>query len=87
MKRLLLGSGGFSTPERMEHWRRALDAFLGPVEEVLFVPYALADHDGYVAKLIERGFHGGRRLVGIHTKPDPRAAIENAQAIYIGGGN
>ena len=85
--RLLLGSGGFSTPERKAAWSKALDAYLGRIEKILFIPYALADHDRYVSTMMERGFHAGRKLEGIHTFSDPKRAIEEAQAIYIGGGN
>jgi dipeptidase E len=85
--RLLLGSGGFSTPERRQGWNRELDDFLGPVKNLLFIPYALAEHDPYVAKMIEIGFHAGRQLEGIHKAKDPLIAVEQAEAIYIGGGN
>lgn len=85
--RALLGSGGFSTPERQASWISALDNFLGPIDEVLFVPYALADHDDYVSKMVERGFHAGRKLTGIHRAADPRDAVHQAKAIYVGGGN
>jgi dipeptidase E len=85
--RLLLGSGGFSTPERKAAWSKALDQYLGTIEDVLFIPYALADYDKYVAMMMERGFHAGRNLHGIHREKDPKAAIQNAKAIYVGGGN
>ena len=85
--RLLLGSGGFSTPERQSVWRSELDQFLGPIRKVLFVPYALKDHDGYVAKMTERGFNADRELIGLHRAADPKKAILEADAIYVGGGN
>ena len=85
--RLLLGSGGFTTPERRDRWIQVLDDFLGPVEKVLFVPYALADHDDYVARMTELNFQAGRELLGIHTCPDPIRAVEQADAVYVGGGN
>ncbi len=53
--KLLLGSGGFSTDERKTKWRKALDDFLGPVERILFVPYAKANYDGYLERLARRG--------------------------------
>lgn len=84
---LLLGSGGFSTPERKRLWTEALSKYLGELPEILFIPYALADYDHYTRLIVERGFHAGRSLKGIHTFSDPMAAIESAQAIYIGGGN
>jgi dipeptidase E len=85
--RLLLGSGGLSTEERRAFWRAALDAFLGPVAEVLFVPFALADHDAYLAKMRSLDFAAGRRLVGLHRAADPAAALAGAEALYVGGGN
>lgn len=85
--RLLLGSGGYRTPERVALLATEMRQFFGAVPRLLFVPYALADHDGYVAKLIERGLHGGYELDGIHRHADPIQAVEKAEAIYVGGGN
>jgi len=85
--RLLLGSGGFSTPERRTAWAQEMDSFLGNIENVLFIPYALADYDLYLKSMTERGFHVGRNLIGIHQARNPKRAIEEASAIYVGGGN
>jgi dipeptidase E len=85
--RLLLGSGGFRTPERVASLRHRLIAHLDPIERVLFIPYALADHDKYIHVLNERGLNAGYELVGIHRAADPRKAIEDADALYVGGGN
>jgi dipeptidase E len=87
MMRLLLGSGGFSTPERQTAWKQELSNFLGPIQRVLFVPYALKDHDGYVKAMTERGFHADRELVGIHRLKNSKEAVLKAEAIYVGGGN
>src|SRR5262249_48313576 len=54
---------------------------------LLFVPYALADHDGYVRLLVERGYHAGYPIDGIHTHADPKAAVLDAEAVFVGGGN
>jgi dipeptidase E len=85
--RLFLGSGGLSTEERRAFWRTNLDAFLGKIRRVLFVPFALADHDRYVAKIEDLGFSAGRALTGLHRARDARAAVLKAQALYVGGGN
>ena len=85
--RLLLGSGGFRTPERVATWADQMRRVLGPVARVLFVPYALADHDGYVRLLTERGMNAGYPLDGIHQHADPVAAVHAAEAIFVGGGN
>lgn len=85
--RILLGSGGFRTPERIANLRTRLCAHLGKIDQILFIPYALHDHDKYLQVLTERGLNGGYELVGIHRSADPRKAVEAAQAIFIGGGN
>jgi hypothetical protein len=58
MMRLLLASGGFRTPERIGLLREQMRSFFGQIERLLYVPYALADHDGYVQMLTEKGLHG-----------------------------
>jgi dipeptidase E len=87
MTKLLLGSGGFRTPERITVLAAEMRSFFGPVRKLLFVPYALADHDGYVQKMIERGINAGYELDGIHRHPDPVRAVEQADGVLIGGGN
>lgn len=85
--RLLLGSGGFRTPERVTVLAEHMRGFFGPVRRLLFVPYALHDHDAYVQTMIERGINAGYELDGIHRHADPVHALEQAEAIFIGGGN
>jgi dipeptidase E len=85
--RVLLGSGGFRTPERVARLAEQMRAFFGPVRRLLFVPYALADHDGYVRTLLERGLNAGYELDGVHRYADPAAAVHEAEAVYVGGGN
>ena len=85
--RLLLGSGGFRTDERRAVLIAQMREHFGSIRRILFLPYALADHDGYVAAMSQRGFDAGYELVGLHTFKDPAAAIERAEAIYVGGGN
>ena len=84
---LLLGSGGLRTPERVAVWTAQMRSVLGDVRRVLFVPYALADHDGYVRTMTDRGLNAGYPLDGLHTHPDPVAAVRAAEAIFVGGGN
>jgi dipeptidase E len=85
--RVLLGSGGFRTPERVATFTEQVRAFLGPVRRLLFVPYALADHDGYLRFVTERGLHAGYELDGLAQHADPRQAISRAEALFVGGGN
>jgi dipeptidase E len=85
--RVLLGSGGFRTPERVQLLAEQMRSFFGDVERLLFVPYALHDHDRYVTMMVEKGLHGGYVLDGLHRHPDPRRAVREARAIFVGGGN
>jgi len=85
--RLLLGSGGFRTEERVAFLAGQMQEHFGDVSKILFVPYALADHDGYVTMMTERGLHAGYELDGIHNYEDPQQAVRDAEAIYVGGGN
>jgi dipeptidase E len=85
--RVLLGSGGFRTPERVNLLAAAMRVVFGEVGRLLFVPYALRDHDGYLKSMTERGLHAGYELEGIHHLGDPVRAVEEARGIFIGGGN
>jgi dipeptidase E len=85
--RLLLGSGGFRTHERVALLAETMRSFFGGVRRLLFVPYALADHDAYVRGMVERGLHAGYDLDGIHRHADPVRAAREAEAFFVGGGN
>src|SRR5262245_50413584 len=85
--RLLLGSGGLRDSERMAVWTAEMRSFLGPQRKLLFVPYALADYDAYARGIVERGLNAGYELDSIHRYPDPVQTVEEAEAIFIGGGN
>src|SRR5437660_10649365 len=85
--RVLLGSGGFRTPERVEVFAREMRSFFGPVERLLFLPYALRDHDAYVQMLRDKGLDAGYELDGIRRYADPRQAVRRSDAIHVRGGN
>jgi len=72
----------------LEHCQDAIRSFLGTsVGQVLFVPYALDDLDGYAATARSGFDRIGYALESVHTAPDPAAAVASAQALFIGGGN
>jgi dipeptidase E len=85
--RLLLGSGGFRTPERIEFFNRSLRNFLGSIDQFLFVPYALHDHGGYLTAIRERGLVNGLRVESIHHEANACEAVRRAPALFVGGGN
>jgi len=59
------------------------------VQKVLFVPYALNDHDDYTETAKQAYTKMGFELDGIHNCKglSPKEAVKSAQAIFIGGGN
>ncbi|QZQ55578.1 dipeptidase PepE [Curtobacterium sp. TC1] len=57
------------------------------VAEVLFAPWALADHDQYVERVASAFRTIGISVRGLHTVEDPAAAVRDAEALYVGGGN
>lgn len=74
----------------LEHCAATVAEFFaaeGGAREVLFVPYALKDVDGYAATA-RRAFEGfGHRLVSVHEAADPIGAVREAGGLFIGGGN
>ena len=91
MKKLLLLSNSTNHGQRyLEHAAAPMRDFLGSaVREVLFVPYAGVTFtpDEYTAK-VRSHFEGlDYRLISIHQTSDPAAAIAEAEAIAVGGGN
>lgn len=84
---LLLGSGGFRTPERIALLVDLMRSLFRATDKLLFIPYALHDHDRYLEVLRERGLDAGFTLEGIHQQPDPKLALRQAKGIFVGGGN
>lgn len=74
----------------LDYPKQAIKKFLGdkPVN-ALFIPYAAVtfSFDDYVDKVQERFMEIGHRVTGIHTFDDPVAAVHQAEAIVVGGGN
>ena len=71
----------------LDHAEAEIRGVLGDVKRVLYVPFALYDRDGYAAKAQQRVAKMGYGLSSIHTASDPKQAIHEAEALFIGGGN
>lgn len=87
-KRILLlssstvfGSGPFDYAEQ------EIKDFLQGTDEILFVPFALADCARYFAGTRDRFEKMGVGVRSLHTEPDKSKAIEVADAVFVGGGN
>jgi dipeptidase E len=71
----------------LEHGFAELRDFLGPRKRVLFIPYAIADRDGYAAKARGAFASIGFGLDSIHEAASARDALTAAEAVFVGGGN
>lgn len=91
-KRLLLISNGSELigDNPSEFFHSALRAFLGSsVRRVLFVPFAAVTRteDEYAERVRKHFGPSGYQVESLHEAADARAAVEDADAIAVGGGN
>jgi dipeptidase E len=84
MRALLLSNSTNPGMTTLEHAREAIGTCLDGATTLVFVPYALADLDGYTATTRE-ALRGVVDVVGAHTLTNTE--LESAQAFYVGGGN
>jgi dipeptidase E len=89
MRLLLISNSTLHGSGYLDHCAEAITAFLGTsVTRVLFVPYAVFDRDTYAASARARFEAMGYGLDSAHDFPGgPVRAIEEAEAVFIGGGN
>jgi len=89
--RLLLISNSTSPGEPyLDYPKNNIKEFLGPQPvKVIFIPYAAVtfSFDLYEEKVSERFREIGHDIISIHHFNDPVAAVKEASAIAIGGGN
>jgi dipeptidase E len=87
MQLLLISNSTLYGSGYLDHAEAEIRDFLGEVKRVLFVPFALHDRDEYAANAQQRFAKMGYELTSVHTAADPRKAVEDTEAIFIGGGN
>lgn len=74
----------------LEYLLDNLVVFFKAVETILFIPYARPggiSHDEYTQKVKDAFLKIDKKMKGIHEFEDPKTAIENAEAFFVGGGN
>ncbi len=71
----------------LDHAEAEIRDFLGDVKSVLFVPFALHDCEAYFSQARERFDKMGYTLKSIHHAAVPKEAVNDADAVFIGGGN
>src|SRR5215468_10310804 len=88
MRLLLISNSTQYGTGYLDHCADAIESFLGPVQRVTFVPYALFDRDAYAARARARFEAMGYGLDSVHeTAGGPLRAVDEAEALFIGGGN
>jgi dipeptidase E len=90
-KRLLLISNStLHGSDYLDHAEQEIRDVLGTIKRVLFVPFALHDRGAYAAQAGKRFERMGYALDSVHEARDAKAAndmVDQAEAIFIGGGN
>lgn len=71
----------------LDHPESEIKDFLAGIRRVLFVPYAMHDRSAYASTVRDRLGRMGFDLDSVHDFADPAAAVDRAQALFIGGGN
>ncbi len=92
MKKMLLISNSTNSGEAYLGWpRQAIRNFLecNVIKKVLFIPYAGVGvtYDEYTSKVNAVFTELGSNVYGIQNETDPIKAINDAEAIAVGGGN
>ena len=84
---LLISNSTLHGSGYLDHAESEIRSFLGDAKRVLFVPYALFDRDKYATNARQRFQKMGYELTSVHTADDPVAAVNETEAVFIGGGN
>ena len=84
---LLLSTSRLYGSGYLDHAEDEIRSFLGNRKRVLFVPFAIQDHDDYASATQKRFAEMGYELTSIHTATDPVQAVKETDAVSIGGGN
>jgi dipeptidase E len=83
---LLLSNSTAPGRAYLEHAREAILEALDGLRSIVFVPFALADHDGYTDTVRRVMEPLGITVQGAH-EGTPRDLVAGAEAIFVGGGN
>ncbi|MBL8749798.1 MAG: dipeptidase PepE [Planctomycetes bacterium] len=69
------------------HCAAEIRDILGARKKVLFVPYALHDHDAYFDKARAAFAAMGHDLISTHLHKHAPAVVDEVDAVFVGGGN
>ena len=86
MRMLLLSNSTNYGGGYLDHAMPAIRELLAGVRSLLFVPFALHDHEAYTARVRARFAREGIDVAGARLDDGPRH-VEDAEAVFVGGGN
>lgn len=84
---LLLSTSTVHGSGYLDYAEDELADFLAGTSRLLFVPFALHDRDSYARRVSERFARIGVSVTSLHSATDSMAAVNEADAMFIGGGN
>jgi dipeptidase E len=84
---LLISSSTVYGTGYLDHAEAEITRAFAGTARVLFVPHALFDRTGYTAKARARFGRMGFVLDSADEAGDAREAVQNAEALFVGGGN
>jgi|SRR5690625_873366 len=76
--------------EYLAYLKKPLEELYKDADEILFIPFARPggiSHDEYTAKAKKGLAFLNKKVIGLHEKKDMIAALQQAKAIFTGGGN
>lgn len=84
---LLISNSTLYGSHYLDHAEGEIRDFLDGIKRVLFIPFALYDRDAYANLARERFKAMGYDLESAHEVANARQAVNEAEAVFIGGGN
>lgn len=90
MNCILASSSKTHGKDYLEHLIPTLKIAFKGIDELIFIPFARPggiSHEAYTEKARQGLKPLDMEVTGLHTFKDPEKAIENAKAIFVGGGN
>jgi dipeptidase E len=84
---LLISNSTLHGSGYLDHTETEIRDFVKPSARIAFVPFALCDRNQYAAQARERLSNMGYDLISVHGVSNPRRAIKEADAVFVGGGN
>ncbi len=88
MRELLLVSNSTQAGRSyLEHCDAAAQELFAGRDNLVFVPFALHNHEIYAAKACAAFAALGFRMTSLHAVSDPAAVMDRAGGVFVGGGN